>query len=92
MKHQLYFLKSFFKRIFTYPSIKERTVDYDKYWVDKKKGLLGQPNSFQLYRALWISKRVKENSSVLDMACGDGSVLLSIMEKKKIESFGTDIS
>ena len=92
MKHKLYFLKQFFKRLYHYPTIKTQVVNYDIYWKDKKKDRLGLANAFQLYRAKWISKKIDNGSSVLDLACGDGSVLLNIRQRKKIIPYGTDIS
>lgn len=69
-----------------------KTVDYDEYWRSKKGNELGLSNQFQLYRASWISQFLEEKDSVLDIGCGDGSVLFEILKRKKINPYGADVS
>lgn len=92
MIHTLYKIKIFFKDLFMYPKIVTYNLSYDQYWQEKKKGALGIPNSFQVARGEWIAKRINSNSSVVDIGCGDGSVLFVIQKHKKIDAFGVDVS
>lgn len=92
MKHSLYRIKNFINELFYYPSILSSSVSYEQYWTQKKKGKLGVPNSFQEMRAKWISDRIKENSSIVDIGCGDGSVLFAIKKIKNINATGLDVS
>lgn len=92
MKDFLYSIKKFYIDLFCYPIMQVDKVDYEAYWNNKKKGSLGMPNSFQIARANWISGRIKENCSILDVGCGDGSVLIAIRKNKKISAIGADCS
>jgi methionine biosynthesis protein MetW len=67
-------------------------VDYDHYWRIKTAGQMGVPNSYQRIRAAWIADRIENGASVLDLGCGDGSVLLEIRKRKPIEAHGVDFS
>jgi cyclopropane fatty-acyl-phospholipid synthase-like methyltransferase len=40
----------------------------------------------------WIVDRIEEGSSVLDIGCGDGGVLLYMKSKKEFYAVGADIS
>lgn len=92
IKHWPYFIKLWIKGIFCYQKIQSSVINYDKYWEEKKSTNLGSANSFQLYRAQWIATNLIENPSVLDIACGDASVLMEISKIKKIQAYGVDIS
>lgn len=92
IKHWPYFIKLWIRGIFCYQQIQSPVINYDKYWEEKKATNLGNANSFQLYRAQWIANRLQENASVLDIACGDASVLMEVSKIKKIQAYGVDIS
>jgi methionine biosynthesis protein MetW len=92
MRHRLYKIKSFFLDLFSYPQLAGQNQNYDQYWLEKKKGQLGVPNFFQLERARWIAGRIQANSSVIDVGCGDGSVLFAIKQIKGIHASGVDVS
>jgi len=92
MIHALYKLKVFFKSLFVYPELVTSNLSYDQYWQEKKKGALGIPNSFQVTRGRWISERLNPGASVIDIGCGDGSVLFAIQKYKDIEAYGADLS
>lgn len=85
-------MKQFILDLFRYPKFIQEELDYDKYWEDKKKDKLGQANAFQKERAHWIARHLEQDDSVLDIGCGDGSVLLEIMKMKKVLPMGTDVS
>jgi methionine biosynthesis protein MetW len=89
VRDQIYKLKGFFKNLFNYPHLVIDDFSYDKYWIHKGKGDL---NSFQLFRAMWIEKRIEAKSHVLDVGAGDGSILMYLLDKKKIVPNAIDFS
>jgi methionine biosynthesis protein MetW len=89
MKHFLYLLKRSIKDLYFYPELRLRSLSYDEYWQNKK---IGGANSFQKKRADWILGRVANHSTVLDMGCGDGSVLRLIKDARPIKVIGADAS
>jgi methionine biosynthesis protein MetW len=92
MKHLLYRIKTFLSDLFVYPVMVQHELSYDQYWQEKKKGQFGVPNGFQLLRASWIAKRIENNASIVDVGCGDGSVLFAIQKEKSIRAAGLDVS
>ena len=78
--------------LFKYPEFVKDSFDYDKYWLNRKLGKMGMPNLWQKERAEWIAKKIEQNSTVLDLGCGDGSVLLYMKSLKKFQPAGADIS
>lgn len=75
-----------------YPQLVLAETSYDDYWLNKRGKNLGYTNSFQQFRASYIAEKVEENSSILDIGCGDGGVLLKMKEKKNFQATGADIS
>lgn len=75
-----------FKNIFYYPEIKFIELDYEKYWSYRKK-----ENYFQ-YRFPTMVDEIDNNTSVLDIGCGDGSFLFYLKQRKKVFECGIDIS
>jgi methionine biosynthesis protein MetW len=92
MKNFLYSIKRLLKDLSYYPEFKTEALSYDNYWQEKKKGHLGIPNSFQVSRGEWIASRIKDNSSIIDIGCGDGSVLFVIKKTKQVDVSGADVS
>ena len=80
------------KKLFSYPQISLPETNYDDYWKNKRGNNLGYANKFQKQRANYIVERIEEDSTVLDIGCGDGGVLLHMKLQKKIELIGADIS
>jgi len=80
------------KQIVYYPKLVLDDVDYDEYWKVKKKNKLGIPNNWQKQRAEWIINRIDPKSTVLDIGCGDGAVLLYMLKQKEFVAIGADIS
>lgn len=78
--------------IFKYPELKLDQVDYDAYWDSKRKGSMGRISQFQRRRADVVAADLSEGASVLDVGCGDGAVLLYLIERKKLAPFAADIS
>lgn len=85
-------LKEIYKQITYYPKLILEETDYDEYWRNKREGNLGYANSWQKQRGDWILDRIEEGSTVLDIGCGDGAVLLYMKSKKEFKAIGVDIS
>jgi len=85
-------LKTTYQLLTTRPKICLEKVDYNEYWKNRRKRGPGVPNSFQRFRAEWIVKRIEEDSTVLDLGCGDGAVLLHMKKFKNFRAIGADIS
>ncbi|MEL6492939.1 MAG: methyltransferase domain-containing protein [Cyanobacteria bacterium J06621_3] len=82
----------FTRLLFSYPKLSLLETDYDDYWRSKRGGNLGYANKFQKYRASYIASRIEEKSTVLDIGCGDGAVLLDMQRQKQLEPIAADIS
>lgn len=80
------------KRLFYYPKLVLEETNYDEYWLSKRGKNLGFANAWQKQRGDWILSRIEEGSSVLDIGCGDGGVLLHMKSQKNFEAIGADIS
>lgn len=91
-KKKLYWIVTKYRELFNYPKLSLAKVDYDDYWRDKRGGKLGILNSFQRARAEWIVANINEDSTVIDLGCGDGAVLLYMLNKKKFKAIGVDTS
>ncbi|MEL7067702.1 MAG: class I SAM-dependent methyltransferase [Cyanobacteria bacterium J06581_3] len=85
-------ISSFTQLLFSYPRLSLLETDYDSYWRNKRGSNLGYANKFQSYRAGYIASRIEENSTVLDIGCGDGAVLLNMQNQKQLELIAADIS
>jgi len=96
IKSFLYKIKQDLKSIFIYPSISIKDnldVDYDTYWKKRRRDVTTSILSdWQKQRADKIIPFVKEGSSVLDIGCGDGAVLLYLKERLNIKPYGIDVS
>lgn len=86
-KLKLNILINDFREIFITPKIIYHEMDYDLYWENREK-----ENVFQYRWPVMISE-IENNSSVLDIGCGDGGFLSLLKEKNdKIKETGIDIS
>ncbi len=89
-------LRRIYTGIFKYPHMILENTDYDEYWEKRVKDgsstQQGMINAFQKERTDWIIPRIIENSSVMDISCGMGGILLYLMEHKKINPVATEIS
>ena len=92
LRNFLYQTKTFINDLFRYPNLGMQDSNYDLYWQEKKKGTLGMPNSFQIARGRWIASKVEDGASVVDVGCGDGSVLFVMLGSKRIQAMGLDVS
>lgn len=85
-------VKEIIKQIIHYPRLVLDETNYDDYWKNKRGSSLGYSNSWQKQRGDWIVNRIEEGSTVLDVGCGDGGVLLYMKKKKEFKAVGADIS
>ena len=67
-------------------------TDYEKYWEERLSGENKPLNGFQMERADWVAARIRPSTTVLDIGCGDGGILMRLREKAKITPFGADVS
>jgi len=65
-----------------------KVLDYDKYWEHRKLELRSQLNPREKIFFNWLG----ENSSVLDVGCGNSPLLLKCKNEKKCKVLGIDIS
>lgn len=66
---------------------------YNEYWENRGLKTADQLNSFQKTRAEFVLKTIKENSTILDIGCGNGAILSYINSKKKLARLmGIDFS
>jgi methionine biosynthesis protein MetW len=76
-----------FKNIFITPKLVYQEMDYNKYWNNR------EANNYFQYRFPLIVNEVDNNSSVLDIGCGDGAFLFYLKERRTlITELGVDIS
>lgn len=85
-------IKEIVRQVFYYPKLELDEVNYDEYWLKKRGMNLGVLNKWQKQRGDWILPQIENNSSVLDIGCGDGGVLLYMMDAKNFHALGADIS
>jgi methionine biosynthesis protein MetW len=85
-------IKEIIRQILYYPKLSLEEVDYDKYWINKRGSNMGFATDWQIDRGDWIVNRIEEGSTVLDVGCGDGGVLLYMKSKKEFNAVGVDIS
>lgn len=69
--------KIFFRALFKQMPLDNNFKDYDDYW--EKRGFTAP----SLYRAELISKYIELNSTILDIGCGDGTVIDYLSKKNK---------
>jgi methionine biosynthesis protein MetW len=84
--------KNIIKQMVHYPKLVLEEANYDDYWKNKRGSNLGYSNSWQQQRGDWIVNRIEEGSTVLDVGCGDGGVILYMKSKKEFNAVGVDIS
>ncbi|MBI2618372.1 class I SAM-dependent methyltransferase [Candidatus Kaiserbacteria bacterium] len=98
LKDKLYFLKTGYQALFLYPqrTIDTRSsIDYDRYWRDKRGSALGNLSDWQKVRADLVLKNIDKKSlvSIGDIGCGDGSALTYLKTKLNLtRSAGYDVS
>lgn len=80
-------IKIFFRELFRPMPLDNNFSNYDEYW--EKRGF----HAPSQHRAELISKCIEPNSTILDIGCGDGTVIDYLSKKNKPSSIiGIDIS
>ncbi len=81
-------LKKIIDEIFEYRPYRIGNMNYEEYWLYRKdsgkKGLK--------HRDLIIGDLIEDNSSVLDIGCGNGRLLNYLINEKGVEGHGYDYS
>ena len=85
-------IKELTKQLIYYPKLVLDEVNYDDYWFKKRGTSLGLSGKWQRQRGDWIISQIEDYSTVLDIGCGDGGVLLYMKQKKNFHAVGADIS
>jgi len=81
------------QRLFGYPDTAHvGVIDYDSYWDNKAQAGLGHLSSWRRKRAEVFASLVQAGDCVLDLGVGDGAVLRYMIDSKKIDGYGLDIS
>jgi len=81
------------RRLFAYPeTARVGVVDYDTYWDNKAQSGLGILSPWRQRRAQVFTDVLKDGDRVLDLGVGDGALLLYILQHKRIEAVGLDVS
>ena len=62
------------------------------YWDTKLEASIGQLSPWRRKRAQVFTDLVSDGDRVLDLGVGDGALLMYMLEHKKIEAFGLDVS
>ena len=97
LKEVIFHFKKGVESLFIYPKkhIKIMPI-YDDYWKSKRGKSIGALSSWQKERADLILKNVQENKeiSILDIGCGDGSILNYLKSNLKYlnKLYGIDFS
>ena len=74
------------KAVFGYNTVVLSEMDYDEYWK-LFGGIKGE-----VPRSAVICDLIKEGSSVLDLGCGDGTLLAALVAQRRVKASGVDIS
>lgn len=81
------------RRLFIYPATaRVGVVDYDAYWENKAPGQLGELSLWRQRRAQVFTDLVADGDRVLDLGVGDGALLRYMLQRKRIQAFGLDVS
>lgn len=92
LKNNLYSIKQNLTSVFYYPKLRHLDESYNRYWDDRKLTQFSL-NSFQKKRAELSLEHISIGDSIMDIGCGNGSVL-AYMDKFKSfkKKLGIDIS
>ncbi|MCC6932543.1 MAG: methyltransferase domain-containing protein [Deltaproteobacteria bacterium] len=84
-------LSDFYLGLFGYPSA-DFSVDYNKYGLKKFPQDPHNISVFRKKRAELVNSLISPNSTVLDLGCGDGAILIYIDDHNLIDGTGVDIT
>lgn len=83
-------LKKSYVYWFGYIDIRSLALDYNLYWQVKRGANGAYLSAFQKRRARAIIRMLPMGAEVLDVGCGDGSLLQYLRENSKISGYGLD--
>ncbi len=95
LKDILYTIKEDLKKLRVYPDVSLRdnfVVDYAKYWQKRGRSNQAILTEWQKNRADHISEMVVEGDVIVDVGCGDASLLKYLTDKTKSRGIGVDMS
>jgi len=67
-------------------------MDYEAYWAARSKNGNRLEEAMYSHKFQLIASLVEPGSSVLDIGCGDGSLLAYLRETRDIRPYGVDVS
>lgn len=68
-------------------------MDYDGYWAERRGDKMGLLSDFQKKRARIVKKYLKDNMTIKDIGCGDGSILVYLSRRVCFDKmYGADVS
>lgn len=81
------------RRLFSYPeTARVGIVNYDDYWDKKAQSGMGILSPWRLKRAQVFASVVQPGERVLDLGVGDGALLRYLIDSRRIEGYGLDVS
>ncbi len=94
IKEVIYRLRQDAKRLTTYPKAtvpEGGELRYDLYWEERDRGQAPKLSDWQKERTDLILSMIEPGSTVLDIGCGDGAILLYMKEQKSLRTIGVDV-
>ncbi len=67
-------------------------MDYEAYWVARSKQDDALEDAMYAYKFQFIARLIEPGSSVLDIGCGDGSLLAHLRDTRSIKAYGVELS
>ncbi len=95
LKDILYTIKEDLRKLRIYPDVSLKygfVVDYAKYWQKRGRNEQSVLTEWQKNRADCISKMIVEGDVIVDVGCGDASLLKYLTDKTKTRGIGVDMS
>lgn len=86
-------IREIVRLIFHTPEMNKISENSDTYWEIRKGGQFDHSlNSFQSFRAEWMTERIEDGSTLLDIASGEGKILKYIQGNKIVQATPTENS
>jgi len=67
-------------------------MDYEAYWAVRSEQDSQMEQTMYAYKFRLIGRLIEPGSSVLDIGCGDGSLLAYLRETRSVEPYGIEVS
>ncbi|MFQ5472072.1 MAG: methionine biosynthesis protein MetW [Dehalococcoidia bacterium] len=67
-------------------------MDYEAYWAARSKQESELEDAMYAYKFQLIARLVEPGSSVLDIGCGDGSLLAHLRDTRAVKAYGAELS